>query len=238
MVTILYFFFFKQKTAYEIKECDWSSDVCSSNLASVERHIDPGTHHGDVHLGARNEAKISVGRARRAPGEMELRHDLVTRERGGRLGKWDSVMIPARASEVRPGLVTMLSTGASRWPFGPTMTHVALAAIRAGTLSAAGEALQRLPARGARPCTWVEPIRFAASTTPGHARPSASCSPITAPDVAAPMMNPPSTSRIPISPGIFLVSTMRSGFSRPDRSCTTRSVPPANSFATPPAPAR
>ena len=22
------FFFFKQKTAYEIKECDWSSDVC------------------------------------------------------------------------------------------------------------------------------------------------------------------------------------------------------------------
>ena len=27
-----YFFFFKQKTAYEIKECDWSSDVCSSDL--------------------------------------------------------------------------------------------------------------------------------------------------------------------------------------------------------------
>ena len=26
------FFFFKQKTAYEIKECDWSSDVCSSDL--------------------------------------------------------------------------------------------------------------------------------------------------------------------------------------------------------------
>ena len=28
----LLFFFFKQKTAYEIKECDWSSDVCSSDL--------------------------------------------------------------------------------------------------------------------------------------------------------------------------------------------------------------
>ena len=28
------FFFFKQKTAYEIKECDWSSDVCSSDLRS------------------------------------------------------------------------------------------------------------------------------------------------------------------------------------------------------------
>src|SRR6056300_1343170 len=26
-----FFFFFKQKTAYEISECDWSSDVCSSD---------------------------------------------------------------------------------------------------------------------------------------------------------------------------------------------------------------
>ena len=26
------FFFFKQKTYYEIYQCDWSSDVCSSDL--------------------------------------------------------------------------------------------------------------------------------------------------------------------------------------------------------------
>ena len=25
-------FFFKQKTAYEVRNCDWSSDVCSSDL--------------------------------------------------------------------------------------------------------------------------------------------------------------------------------------------------------------
>ena len=31
------FFFFKQKTAYEIYQCDWSSDVCSSDL---ERFLD------------------------------------------------------------------------------------------------------------------------------------------------------------------------------------------------------
>ena len=31
-MTVFLFFFFKQKTAYEIKECDWSSDVCSSDL--------------------------------------------------------------------------------------------------------------------------------------------------------------------------------------------------------------
>src|SRR6056300_710759 len=30
----LFFFFVKQKTAYEISECDWSSDVCSSDLRS------------------------------------------------------------------------------------------------------------------------------------------------------------------------------------------------------------
>ena len=34
------FFFFKQKTAYEIKECDWSSDVCSSDLDSILKEID------------------------------------------------------------------------------------------------------------------------------------------------------------------------------------------------------
>src|SRR3546814_3406095 len=30
------FFFFKQKTAYEMRISDWSSDVCSSDLASVD----------------------------------------------------------------------------------------------------------------------------------------------------------------------------------------------------------
>src|ERR1044072_7804113 len=31
------FFFFKQKTAYEIYQCDWSSDVCSSDLMDPKR---------------------------------------------------------------------------------------------------------------------------------------------------------------------------------------------------------
>ena len=35
----LVFFFFKQKTAYEIKECDWSSDVCSSDLQTKDEII-------------------------------------------------------------------------------------------------------------------------------------------------------------------------------------------------------
>ena len=32
---MFFFFFFKQKTAYEIYQCDWSSDVCSSDLRGI-----------------------------------------------------------------------------------------------------------------------------------------------------------------------------------------------------------
>src|SRR3546814_18308431 len=33
---VLLFFFFKQKTAYELRISDWSSDVCSSDLEAFE----------------------------------------------------------------------------------------------------------------------------------------------------------------------------------------------------------
>src|SRR3546814_8734128 len=41
---LVFFFFFKQKTAYEMRISDWSSDVCSSDLArgqpwNERRHI-------------------------------------------------------------------------------------------------------------------------------------------------------------------------------------------------------
>src|SRR3546814_9371193 len=36
----IFFFFFKQKTAYEMRISDWSSDVCSSDLV--------GGHHLEV----------------------------------------------------------------------------------------------------------------------------------------------------------------------------------------------
>src|SRR3546814_5136535 len=35
------FFFFKQKTAYEMRISDWSSDVCSSDLASAAPSRNP-----------------------------------------------------------------------------------------------------------------------------------------------------------------------------------------------------
>src|SRR3546814_6858303 len=37
-IVMLFFFFFKQKTAYEMRISDWSSDVCSSDLFGSLRH--------------------------------------------------------------------------------------------------------------------------------------------------------------------------------------------------------
>ena len=37
-VSSFVFFFFKQKTAYEIGTGDWSSDVCSSDLCMSHQH--------------------------------------------------------------------------------------------------------------------------------------------------------------------------------------------------------
>src|SRR3546814_2084645 len=42
---VFLFFFFKQKTAYEMRISDWSSDVCSSDL--------DGTGHAPDHAGCR-----------------------------------------------------------------------------------------------------------------------------------------------------------------------------------------
>ena len=39
-----FFFFFKQKTAYEFVDCDWSSDVCSSDLGLVVLADDQALH--------------------------------------------------------------------------------------------------------------------------------------------------------------------------------------------------
>ena len=44
------FFFFKQKTAYEIYQCDWSSDVCSSDLERIFALIDRYCFQGHTHV--------------------------------------------------------------------------------------------------------------------------------------------------------------------------------------------
>src|SRR3546814_6353305 len=67
--SLVVFFFFKQKTAYEMRISDWSSDVCSSDLSSglsrrvrIERRTLLGAAGG-----ARGAGGGTTGDARRAP---------------------------------------------------------------------------------------------------------------------------------------------------------------------------
>src|SRR3546814_1094306 len=53
-MTVIVFFFFKQKTAYELRISDWSSDVCSSDLGcwlagSVLGAVSVALHHKLCH---------------------------------------------------------------------------------------------------------------------------------------------------------------------------------------------
>src|SRR3546814_3728753 len=65
---LLFFFFFKQKTAYEMRISDWSSDVCSSDLRiegqvrGVAQMIEDDRYCIDV-LNQVQAIKAALGRA-------------------------------------------------------------------------------------------------------------------------------------------------------------------------------
>src|SRR3546814_14458584 len=80
------FFCFKQKTAYEMRISDWSSDVCSSD-------IDPGIAEA---LGA--ELRLQVGHRRVADRHHDaladrLRHQVVERGAAGMAHDLDAVRL-------------------------------------------------------------------------------------------------------------------------------------------------
>src|SRR3546814_15716555 len=81
----MFVFFFKQKTAYEMRISDWSSDVCSSDLRALVvvamRHL-VADH--------RTDRAIVVGRIRRRIEEWRLqdrrrKHDFVLQRAGIRI---------------------------------------------------------------------------------------------------------------------------------------------------------
>src|SRR3546814_2666762 len=55
---VFVFFFFKQKTAYEMRISDWSSDVCSSDLQDVAAISDALTQHR--RLQARHDSGFGI----------------------------------------------------------------------------------------------------------------------------------------------------------------------------------
>src|SRR3546814_1163247 len=67
------FFFFKQKTAYEMRISDWSSDVCSSDLLDAVRstqrrgvHLDVDDYAGQLQEPAAQLAHMEMQEFRRA----------------------------------------------------------------------------------------------------------------------------------------------------------------------------
>src|SRR3546814_9513715 len=76
-VCLLLFFFFKQKTAYEMRISDWSSDVCSSDLEAhrVERRHRLITARGP-RLAAIEQRQLDILERARARQQVEaLKHE-------------------------------------------------------------------------------------------------------------------------------------------------------------------
>src|SRR3546814_18058387 len=75
-----YFFFFKQKTAYELRMSDWSSDVCSSDLRDRNlSRADGGPSQGSGLPLCRDRRLLCAGRPARRPDRR-----IAQRERGRR----------------------------------------------------------------------------------------------------------------------------------------------------------
>src|SRR3546814_1330356 len=66
--------FFKQKTAYEMRISDWSSDVCSSDLVDLIKRAEPGellAHAVDVEV-----AHVALPQADRLERDLETHRDI------------------------------------------------------------------------------------------------------------------------------------------------------------------
>src|SRR3546814_2322721 len=104
----VFFFFVKQKTAYEMRISDWSSDVCSSDLtrrAGSGEGLGEGIHEVlQLALGVVGERLLGADRledARRL--RLDLRQQLLLEPAD--LGDCDPVQVAAHAGEDRDHLL-------------------------------------------------------------------------------------------------------------------------------------
>src|SRR3546814_4377774 len=108
------FFFCKQKTAYEMRISDWSSDVCSSDLVAHRAAHDPAQHIAAAFV--RRQHAVGDEEARRA---QMIGDDAVAglrRALGGHAGQVDRRRDQRleRSEERRVGK-ECVSTWRSRW---------------------------------------------------------------------------------------------------------------------------
>src|SRR3546814_13342529 len=116
MLCFILFFFFKQKTAYEMPISDWSSDVCSSDLPG-----DPGVspvEHGarwrpDHAAQSRHSANHHDPSQSAGPRTGDPRPDTRAMARKGKL-TWPTSSLVSRSEERRVGK-ECVSTCRSRW---------------------------------------------------------------------------------------------------------------------------
>src|SRR3546814_9916271 len=102
---ICFFFFFKQKTAYEMRISDWSSDVCSSDLEMAE---------AEQHAAEQNR----LAHAEPAVGDHATEHRRRVDKTAVRADQVIAQIIGERSEERRVGK-ECVSTCRSRWSPDP-----------------------------------------------------------------------------------------------------------------------
>src|SRR5215218_1221314 len=177
----------------------------------------------------------TVTEARSCP-RRRVRRSWALAIRDGPAGSSTAATSSPGASVVTPERTKKSSSAIRRVPSGPATTTTARCTRSAGAVSAAGDALHRLPASVARFRIWTEPTTAAASASAARSRRITGCAAISVIVVVAPMTSPPSpVARIPgASSGTRFTSTTTDGANDPSRSLMTRSVPPASTRASPP----
>src|SRR3546814_2980290 len=101
---MLFVFFFKQKTAYELRISDWSSDVCSSDLNFGRDVVVDGNNRLGVDHSMRRETR-----------NTEMMFDVLAgAPQSMRATEQTAVVVGSRSEESRVG-TECVSTCRSRW---------------------------------------------------------------------------------------------------------------------------
>src|SRR3546814_2639923 len=112
---MLLFFFFKQKTAYEMRISDWSSDVCSSDLDMGDQYqpIAPVRQEFDPRAAAVLSGNTDIGRALHDRLDHLIAQPLAQFDI--HIGMTHQIALQHRRSEERRVGKECVSTCRSRW---------------------------------------------------------------------------------------------------------------------------